>query len=695
PQQIALIRSCARDATAAETLLALFKDLVHKRPSPAAAGADDAHCDDDGSRTYISLAERTRESEALLQAIRQTAPVGIALKDIDGRWLSVNWAFCQMLGYSEQELLAIDASAIAHPEDQARDHAQSNRVLRGEIDAYTLEKRYWRKDGGLVWVSLNKSAIRNTDGSLRCFLLIAQDISEQKRYLTALQESEALFRSAFEVSPIGIALLDPEGRWLRVNAVLCASLGYSEEELLLRDFQSLTHPDDLAADLALMAEMKCGRVDHQIVEKRYLHKEGRVVWVILAAAAVRDEAGEVVFFLIQVQDITERKLAEQALRESTRRFEELAANIPALVYRLHSFPGGWTRLEYVSPRFYELHRYPVDEAYRRVDFFADQIHPDDLAGYDAASRHAITSGTPFFWEGRLIIEDTVCWRRFSSVPTHQADGSIVWDGLETDITIAKRLQEAVIQQDRMSYALSKEKEMSMLRSQMLVRIGHEFRTPLSIIQSSTDILDRFLDRLTPEKRAQHIDRIQSQVRAIANLLNDINQILEIQSNLANPNCRLVHLEEAIQEAIDSLRLSQLIDVKVDPTALRLRTDPSLLHSILFHVLSNAVKYSEPGTTVTLQATLENDQIALRVTDQGRGIPLSERERIFEPFYRGATTGDISGIGVGLTLTRQAVTILGGTIEVERSDLTGTTFLVRLPQFADMPQLAEQPWAALE
>ncbi len=688
PQQIALIRSCARDAAAAETLLALFEDLAHERPSPA-VGAEAAR-DDDGWRAHIPLAKNLAESDALLQAIQQTAPVGIAVKAVDGRWLSVNRGLCEMLGYSEQELLAIDASAIAHPEDQARDRAQSDRVLHGEIETYTLEKRYRHKDGRLVWVVLNKSAIRNADGSLRCFLLIAQDISEEKRYLNALRESEALFRSAFEASPIGIALLDPEGRWLRVNAVLCASLGYSEAELLVRDFQSLTHPDDLAADLALMTEMKCGRVDHQILEKRYLHKDGRVVWVILAAAAVHDKAGEVAFFLIQVQDITERKLAEEALRESTRRFEELAANIPVLIYRLRSFPDGSTKLEYVSPRFYELHGYPAEAALHRGNFFLDQIHPDDVASYNAASQHAIASGTAFFWEGRLIVDGTICWRRFSSVPTHQDDGSILWDGVEADITIAKHLQEAITQQERMSYALSKEKEMSALRSQMLVRIGHEFRTPLSIIQSSTDILDRFLDRLTPEKRAQHIERIQSQVRAIANLLNDINQILEIQSNLAKPNYQRVYLKETIEEAIDRLHLSQLVDVQVDPPALRLRSDPLLLHTILFHVLSNAVRYSEPGAVVTVQAALENGQIALRVTDRGRGIPPSERERIFEPFYRGVATVDISGVGVGLTLTRQAVTILGGTIEVERSDLTGTTFLVRLPQFADTPQLAEQP-----
>lgn len=683
PHHIALIRASALDAAAAETLLALFEELAQKRSSPA-AGTDNAHSDDDGSHAHIALATYLGESDALLRVIQQTAPVGIALKDVNGRWLSVNRGLCEMLGYSEQELLAIEASAIAHPEDHARDRAESERVLSGAIDTFTLEKRYRRKDGSFVWVVLSKSAIRNADGSLRCFLLIAQDISEQKRYLNALQENEALFRSAFEVSPIGIALLDPEGRWLRVNAVLCATLGYSEAELLVSDFQSLTHPDDLAADLALMAEMKCGRVDHQILEKRYLRKDGQVVWAILAAAAVRDEAGRVVFFLIQVQDITERKLAEEALRESTRRFEEVATNIPALIYQLRSFSDGSTKLEYVSPRFYELHRYPADEALHRHNFFLDQIHPDDVASYNAASQHAITSGTAFFWEGRLVVNGRICWRRFSSVPAPQVDGSILWDGVESDITVAKHLQEAVIQQERMSYALDKEKEMSALRSQMLVRIGHEFRTPLSIIQTSSDILDRFLDRLTPEKRAQHIERIQNQVRAIANLLNDINQILEIQSNLVTPNYRLVHLEEAIHEVIDGLHLSQRVDIQVDPAAWRLHADPLLLHAILFHVLSNAVKYSEPGAIVTVQVTLENGQVALRVTDRGRGIPPSERERIFEPFYRGAATVDVSGVGVGLTLTRQAVIILGGTIEVERSDLTGTTFLIRLPQFAEQP-----------
>jgi PAS domain S-box-containing protein len=134
-----------------------------------------------------------------------------------------------------------------------------------------------------------------------------------------LRESEERFRGAFEFAAIGMALVAPDGRWLRVNRSLCRIVGYSAEELLASNFQSITHPEDLNTDIGYLREMLDESLSHYEMEKRYLHKDGHVVWGLLSVSLVRDEVGGPKYFVSQVQDITERKRLERALREATYR----------------------------------------------------------------------------------------------------------------------------------------------------------------------------------------------------------------------------------------------------------------------------------------------------------------------------------------------------------------------------------------
>jgi diguanylate cyclase (GGDEF)-like protein/PAS domain S-box-containing protein len=139
-------------------------------------------------------------------------------------------------------------------------------------------------------------------------------IAEQERIGRALEESEAHFRTAFDYAVIGMALVSPEGRWLRVNWSLCGILGYAEEELLEYDFQALTHRDDLGKDLAEVYRMLAGETDTFQLEKRFVHKLGHEVWTATSASMVRGSEGEPLHFIFQIQDITERKRAEAAIQ---------------------------------------------------------------------------------------------------------------------------------------------------------------------------------------------------------------------------------------------------------------------------------------------------------------------------------------------------------------------------------------------
>ena len=135
--------------------------------------------------------------------------------------------------------------------------------------------------------------------------------------------SDALFQSAFEFAAIGMALVSPEGKWLRVNRSVCKITGYSEAEMLERTFQDITHPDDLELDLENVRKMLAGEINTYQMEKRYYRKDGTIVWVLLSVSLVRTKSGEPLFFIGQIQDITRQKTSEQRLAKATAEIKRL------------------------------------------------------------------------------------------------------------------------------------------------------------------------------------------------------------------------------------------------------------------------------------------------------------------------------------------------------------------------------------
>jgi diguanylate cyclase (GGDEF)-like protein/PAS domain S-box-containing protein len=157
------------------------------------------------------------------------------------------------------------------------------------------------------------------------FVAHVVDISEHRRRDQALAEAEDRFRSAFDNAPIGMALVSPEGRFIKVNRALCDLTGYSETDLLIRTFQAITHADDLNADLAHVQDVLADRRRSYQMEKRYHHADGHIIWVTLSVSLVRDADGEPLYFISQIEDISNRKRRERALETQAARLAVIAA----------------------------------------------------------------------------------------------------------------------------------------------------------------------------------------------------------------------------------------------------------------------------------------------------------------------------------------------------------------------------------
>src|ERR687894_2458496 len=258
-----------------------------------------------------ALAE-LRESEERFRVTFEQAAVGVAHVGPDGRWLRVNDKLCEITGYPREELSEMTFQDITHLDDLQKDLDYLNQLLAGQIRTYATEKRYWRKDGSVVWINLTVSAVGDTPDHLKYFITVVEDITERKKAVGALRQSEERYRAVVEQSTEGLYLVDGDTkRLLETNPALQNMLGYTAEELRGMELHEIVAHD--RADVEANVERTLREGWRFIRERRYLRKDGTEVDVEVAASAIHYGGKRVI--CAAIRDITERKRAEEALRE--------------------------------------------------------------------------------------------------------------------------------------------------------------------------------------------------------------------------------------------------------------------------------------------------------------------------------------------------------------------------------------------
>jgi hypothetical protein len=235
----------------------------------------------------------------------------------------------------------------------------------------------------------------------------------------ARQESEVRFRNAFDYAGIGMALVDVDGRFMKVNHSLCQITGYSESELLATTFQAITHPDDLAADVTLRHQLLRRKICSYQLEKRYIHKQGEIVWILLTASLVSDAQDQPLYFIAQMQNISDRKSTEERLRQHQQHLQYLLTSSPAVIFSTQ--PKSNYKLTYISENVATILGYAPEQFLNGSDLWLNHIHPEDInmifqelpqkltqGNYSFEYRFLHADGT-YHWlldEGRLIRDQT-------------------------------------------------------------------------------------------------------------------------------------------------------------------------------------------------------------------------------------------------------------------------------------------------
>lgn len=518
------------------------------------------------------LKPTTRKSETpdaafeRLKASFDQAAVGIAHVAIDGRWLRVNDQCCAITGYTKDELLGGSFQHITHPDDLAEDLAQIDRLLRGEAERYSMDKRYFRKDGGIVWVHLTVTLIRNEAGEPDFFVAVINDISDRKDIEASLVDSEARYRAIFDSAVEAIAVIDQRGNIQSINPAAQRIFGYAPAELVGKNVRTLM-PERIATEHDGYLERYRTTGQRAIIgigrEVEGMRKDGSPVSIDLSVAEW-ERAGQK-FFTGIMRDITPRRTAEAALRSS----EE----------RLRSLQNEYAHLARVN-EMGEMAAAIAHEINQPLTAIVNNLNAGLYAGKEGFTR------------------DT-------------------FDEAQEVMTVA---------------------------SEQALRAGEIVRR-----------LREFVGKSTGERRVEAIDTL-----------------VEAASGLA--------LIDAAASGIQVERLGGApgIDVRIDPVQIQ---------QVIVNLLRNAIDVlvtlpagRDRRISISTRLLEETGNVEIRIADNGPGIPEQFRATVFEPFF----TSKPTGMGMGLSVCRRLIEAHDGLIELEPDKGSGATFRLELPRYISTP-----------
>lgn len=575
-------------------------------------------------------------------------------------------------------------SRRVHPDDFAATIDLVQRHLRGETPEYVSEHRMRHRDGRYTWI-LDRGRVfrRGPDGAALRVVGTHADITAQVELRERLRESEERFRRAFEDAGIGMALVSLEGRFLAVNYSVCEITGYGEAELLARDFQEITHPDDLAADLELAGQLLRGERRSYQMEKRYIRKDGGVVWVLLTGSIVREVDGRPKYFIAQVEDITARKQTEAALGASEERYRALVEAVDDAIAAFD--PEG--RFLYANAAAAAAMGRPAAELVGRT--LAELVPADRVEALMQDLQTPLREGRTHVCERE--IEAASGRRVFHTklIPVRDAGGK--WSKVISfgrDITDQRRLE---AERRALAERAQKTQRLESL-SVMAGGVAHDLNNLLAVVLGHADCAR--LDAPVNSDLADSLDQISDAARRAGELAR---QLLAVTGK-AIRRPELVGLPGLVRETVAQLRsrIPRSCSLSLDLAPAAVEGDPAQLRQVLVNLLLNATQAVESrGGTIAIRTGVRavgRDQLRdaagsldlsegtyafVEVHDDGCGMTPEVQSRVFEPFH--STKG--SGRGLGLAVVHGVVRGHRGGVKVDSAPGRGTTIEVLLPAAA--------------
>ncbi|WP_165235406.1 ATP-binding protein [Aquisphaera insulae] len=668
---------------------------------------------------HLEMARIRREAGERVTYLMESIPDGLVTLDPEWRYTFVNAPAERMLGRLRSDLIGRYARDVFPHLVGTEEERQLNRVasqqMTSEFQGYHAGSGRWYEN----------RAFPMPEGGVAVYF---RDVTERRRAESALRQSEERFRRYFELGLIGMAITSPTKGCLEVNDEICRILGYTRHELLRKTWAEMTHPDDLAADVAQFDRVMAGEVDGYTMDKRWIRKDGRTIDTTISLNCLRREDGSVDYFVALLQDITEKKRAGEALRRSEarlaveligmERLQEVSTRlsqdgdtssllleiVDAAIVLTIADMGNIQLLDRASSTLRIVASRGFEAPF--LEFF-DAVHDGQTAcGSAMRSGERVIIGdvtaSPVF-EGQPALDAMLGAgaRDVQSTPLIGRSGQLV--GMlsthyrvprvpsDRDLHVLDQLArqaadwiERTQAAEELRHAKAAAEAANRAKDEFLANVSHEIRTPFGAILGMTEFV---LDTPLADDQRECLETVKSATDSLLGLIDDLLDFSRIESG----KLELIPSDFSLRGALSDTVRTLIVRARSKGLELACEVQPDVpdslvgdagrLRQVLLNLIGNAIKFTSQGqVSVRVEgadgpAPEGKAALRFRVIDTGIGIPPDGQERIFRAFEQAdsSTTRRYGGTGLGLTIAARLVGFMGGTIGVESEPGRGSSF----------------------
>jgi PAS domain S-box-containing protein len=629
---------------------------------------------------------RLDEAETLYRSLIEQLPAVTYIEDHEtGDQVYVSPQIHGLLGYSSDDWGREDQwIAKVHPDDLDRVLAiDETASVAG--DPFHADYRLLTAEGSIVWVRDEAHLVRNPDGTPRYWQGVMFDITPTKEAEDHLRQAEERYRLLVEEMP-AISYLDAyeEGTELwptrYISPQIERILGYSQTEWLedLWRWRDMVHPDD--RERAEAADVRhYGHGEPLDIEVRMFAKDGRMRWLRDQAVIIRDDEGRPTFSQGIMQDVTERKLAEEKLLDAEQRYRAIVEHVPAAIYL--DKPDASMETMYMSPQIAEIAGVTPERWVAEPGLWASLLAPEDREPVTAAFVRSIEAREPWRAEYRIHTPDgRTVWIHDETTVLRAEDGEPLYvQGVLFDITERKLAEQALRESEqREREAAERLRALDDMKNTFLAAVSHELRSPLTSILGLSLTLERAPD-IAGRDRDDLLSRLAANAKKLDRLLKDLLDIDRLNRGIVEPQYRVTDVAAIARrtvEHLDALAEREVI-VRTDPVVIPV--DPPKIERIVENLLMNAARHTDTDRRIWLHVASYDGGVRISIEDDGPGVPADLRAAIFEPFRQGPSQSPHSpGTGIGLSLVARFAELHGGRAWVDEREGGGAAFHVVIP-----------------